>query len=255
MQRWYVSDLMTREVVSVGADMDCKAVADLLVEHGISAVPVVDGQGRVLGVLGEDDLLARLEYADRLPRHPLAVRWSRGRAAARAGDMAGVLMTSPAVTVQPTDTVTRAARVMGAARVKQIPVVDADGRLVGIVTRQDLLHMYSRPDEGIRASVLDAVLTPLGVDPAALDVQVRDGVVTLAGALDRRSTAAVLVSLTEAVPGVTAVVDQLRYRVDDGNLDPRRPAGRDAVCQLSPDRGGTRVPEPGGPPAPHGAAA
>lgn len=222
MQRWYVADVMTREVVAVAPDTGCAAIADVLVEHGISAVPVIDGDGRVLGMVGEQDVLARLEYADRVPHHPLSTRWWRTRPVGPAGDTARTLMTAPAVTVGPGETVTRAARRMGAARVKQMAVVDGDGRLVGIVTRQDLVHLYARPDDEIRCSVVDGVIRPLGIDPQAVTVEVRGGVVTLAGALDRRSTAAVAASLAGAVPGVVEVVDRLRYRIDDGDLDPRR---------------------------------
>jgi CBS-domain-containing membrane protein len=215
MKRWYVGDVMTREVISVPADLGYKAVADLLVRYSISAVPVVDGERRVLGVVSEADLLARLEYSDRVPRHPLSTRWMRAGGRTGCGDRAGDLMTAPAVTIAETETVTRAARLMGAARVKRIPVVDGDGRLVGIVSRRDLVSIYTRPDSQIRAAVIDGVIRPLWIDPDTVDVRVRGGVVTLSGLLERHSTAAILLSLTEATPGVVDVVDRLRYEVDD----------------------------------------
>src|SRR5256885_8428962 len=101
---------MTRDVVSVPTTAGYKEIADLMVRHGISAVPVVDAQRHVLGVVSEADLLAKLEYADRVPRHPLAARRVRMDRQKAAGDTAGELMTAPAVTVRPTETVTRVAR-------------------------------------------------------------------------------------------------------------------------------------------------
>src|SRR5690242_18784603 len=144
MKRWYVADVMTRDVVSVGATTGYKQIADVMVQHGISGVPVVDTAHHVLGVVSEADLLAKLEYADRVPRHPLAARGMRVDRVKAAGDTAGELMTSPAVTVRATDTVTRVARLMDASRVRRVPVVDEAGQLVGIVSRRDLVRMYLR---------------------------------------------------------------------------------------------------------------
>jgi CBS domain-containing protein len=125
-------------------------VADLLVQHGVSAVPVVDATGSVAGVVSEADLLAKLEYADRTPRHPLSARRMRYRSRKAAGDTAAELMTAPAVTVHATETVTRAARLMDAAGIKRLPVVDGGGRLVGIVARRDLLRLT--PDRTARSA-------------------------------------------------------------------------------------------------------
>lgn len=137
MKRWYVGDMMTTDVVTVPPEMPYKLVADLLVRRGVSAVPVVDPTGVVLGVVSEADLLAKLEYADRTPRHPLSARRMRYRSRKAVGDTAAELMTAPAVTVSATETVTRAARLMDAAGIKRLPVVDDGGRLVGIVARRD----------------------------------------------------------------------------------------------------------------------
>jgi CBS domain-containing protein len=219
MKRWYVSDVMTRDVVTVSPGTGYKQIADLMVHRSVSAVPVVDDERRVLGVVSEADLLPKLEYADRVPRHPLAVRRLpeplRRKASA---DTAAELMTAPAVTVRPTETVTRAARLMEAARVKRVPVVDAGGHLVGIVSRRDLVRLYTRPDADIRAAVADSMLRSLWIDPALLGIQVHDGIVTVSGHLDRRSTAAIVVAFTHAVPGVVDVVDELTYDFDDGDI-------------------------------------
>jgi len=232
MKRWYVGDVMTRDVVSVGTTTGYKEIADLMVHHSISAVPVVDADRHVLGVVSEADLLAKLEYADRVPRHPLALRRLRNGRQKAAGDTAIGLMTAPAVTIPATETVTRVARLMDAARVKRMPVVDEDGRLVGIVSRRDLVRIYTRPDPDILTSVTDGVLRSLWIDPALLDITVRAGIVRLAGHLDRRSTADIVVAFTKATPGVVDVIDKLDCDVDDrdsmvfGRDNPGQPAIR-----------------------------
>ena len=232
MKRWYVGDVMTRDVVSVGTTTGYKEIADLMVHHSISAVPVVDADRHVLGVVSEADLLAKLEYADRVPRHPLALRRLRNGRQKAAGDTAIGLMTAPAVTIPVTETVTRVARLMDAARVKRMPVVDEDGRLVGVVSRRDLVRIYTRPDPDILTSVTDGVLRSLWIDPALLDITVRAGIVRLAGHLDRRSTADIVVAFTKATPGVVDVIDKLDCDVDDrdsmvfGRDNPGQPAIR-----------------------------
>ncbi len=217
MRRWCVGDVMTTEVVTVTADAGYKEIADLLVARSVSAVPVIDADRRVLGVVSEADLLAKLEYADH--GHPLGPVSRRDRAERRkaAGDSAAELMTTPAATIRSTATVSRAARIMEAAHVKRLPVVDDDGRLIGVVARRDLVRLYARPDEAIRECVLE-VLHALWIDLSGLDVQVSDGVVTLAGRVDRRSTVSIAVRFTQAVPGVVDVSDRLGYEFDDGDL-------------------------------------
>lgn len=206
---------MTRDVVSVTPETGYQKIADILVSRRVSAVPVVDADRRVVGVVAEADLLAKLEYADRVPRHALAVRRLRADWARTAGDSAYDLMSTPPVTIRADATVSRAARLLDAARVKRLPVIDSDGRLVGVVSRRDLVHLYARPDDQIRASVVEDVVGGLGLPPGTVDVQVRAGVVTLRGAVDRHATATVLVSFTQATPGVVDVVDELTYAMDD----------------------------------------
>ncbi len=218
MKRWYVGDVMTREVVTVPAQMGYKEIADLMVRHSVSAVPVVDADRRVLGVVSEADLLAKLEYADRVPRHVLTTRRMKSGRQKAAGDTAGELMTAPAVTVRATETVTGAARLMEAARIKRMPVVDEQGGLVGIVSRRDLVRLYTRPDSEVRRSVAEGVLRSLWIDPAMLEIRVRSGIVTLAGHLDRRSTCEIVVAFSKATPGVVDVVDELTYDFDDSDV-------------------------------------
>jgi CBS domain-containing protein len=213
---------MTGEVATVTAGTEYKRIADLLVERAVSAIPVVDDRRRVLGVVSEADLLAKLQYPERVPHHPLVSRRTSRVPRKAAGDTAAELMSSPAVTIRSTATVEQAARLMDAARVKRLPVVDADERLVGILARRDLVRLYTRPDEQIRASVVNDLLSALWVDPKAVQVSVRAGVVTLRGRLDRRTTASIVASFTHTIPGVVDVVDELTYEFDDGELNPHR---------------------------------
>jgi CBS-domain-containing membrane protein len=181
--------------------------------------------------VSEADLLAKLEYADRTPRHPLSARRMRHRSRKADGDTAAELMTAPAVTVHRDETVTRAARLMEAAGIKRLLVVDDDGRLAGIVSRRDLLRLYTRPDSQLRTALVDGVLHSLWIDPSTVDIAVADGVVTLTGHLERRSTAAVVAAFVLGTPGVVDVVDRLTFDEDDspliGRADPFRAAAQD----------------------------
>jgi CBS domain-containing protein len=215
MKQWYVGDVMTRDVVMVTADVGYKAIADLMVQHSVSAVPVVDADHAVLGVVSEADLLAKLEYPDREPPHLLLARRTRDGRRKAAGDTAGELMTAPAVTVRATATVTAAARLMEASRIKLMPVVDDGDRLVGIVSRRDLVRLFTSPDDDLRQVVLEGVLRSLWIDQTAVDVVVSSGVVTLAGHVYRRSLGDIVVACTRATPGVVDVVDELTYDIDD----------------------------------------
>ena len=129
-----VRNMMTTEVVTVEPSTPFKEIVARLAGRRVSAVPVVDAVGRVLGVVSEDDLLLKEEYPDAEQDVPLV--WTRRRRVERekaAGTCAHELMTAPPVTVPPTATVAEAARRMHAAGVKRLPVVDEDGRLLGIV--------------------------------------------------------------------------------------------------------------------------
>jgi CBS domain-containing protein len=211
MRRWCVADVLTRDVAAVGTGAGYKEIADLLVNRAVSAVPVVDGERHVLGVVSESDLLAKLEYADRAPRHPLVSRRLRTGWRKAEGDTAAELMTAPAVTIGPQTPVSQAARAMGTARVKRLPVVDEDGVLLGILSRRDLVRLYTRADDEVRAAIVSEVLPALWVEPTAVRVGVRAGVVTLTGRVDRYSTAALVARVVEATPGVVDVVDKLVY--------------------------------------------
>jgi CBS domain-containing protein len=207
MQRWSVADVMTTDVVSVGPNSGYRQIADLLVRHRISAVPVVAADGSVIGVVSQADLLEKLEYADARPHHPLIAR-TMSSPRTLTGDTAAALMSAPAVTIGATAPVSTAARLMGAARVKRLPVVDPDDKLVGIVSRHDVLRLFARPDEEVRASVLHA-LAALGADPKRLRAEVNSGLVLLSGPIDDEDTARTIAAVVASIPGVVEVLDEL----------------------------------------------
>lgn len=209
MKSWTVDDVMTRVVVSVEESAGYRTVVDLLIGRRVSAVPVVDASQRVTGVVSEADLLRKIEYAgDESPRLFEGRRRRGERGKALAGTVAE-LMSAPAVTVPAGTSIADAARLMDGEDVKRLPVVDDLGRLVGVVTRSDLLRVHLRTDDDlwgeIEAAVRDEEVTST----------VSDGVVTLAGRVAQASVAEELVRLTRQVPGVVKVIDRIRYDYDD----------------------------------------
>jgi CBS domain-containing protein len=149
---------MTDTVVAVRERANFKEIVDALVGYGVSGVPVLDADDRVVGVVSEADLMPKLEFAgDTAAGDTAAGDTAAGDIA--AGDIAAELMSSPAITIGPDASIVEAARLMEAESVKRLPVVGEEGRLAGIVTRRDLLRVYLRPDPAIgedrRADVED----------------------------------------------------------------------------------------------------
>ena len=208
-----VKDVMTTRVVSVNRDASFREMAAALREHRVSAFPVVDADGEVIGVVSEADMLTKQALGSEpqgMPGMITGLLRHREHAKAR-GITAGDLMSSPAVTVAPEDTVKRAAKLMYTRKVKRLPVVDAGGHLVGIVSRADVLAIFDRPDEEIRTEIRDQIIRDAFlIDPATYGVIVRDGVVTLAGP-ESNDVGHDLVHRIRHVPGVVAVRDRLSY--------------------------------------------
>lgn len=189
MQHRMVSDLMTTPVVRVGKDAGFKEIAKLLAEYDITAVPVVDDDDRPVGVVSEADLLrkeaGRLDPAGLLPvLHPRPADRTKQEATTAEG-----LMNSPAITARPQWTVVEAAQVMDRYRVKRLPVVDEAERLVGVISRADLLRVFLRGDRAIREEISrDVLIRTLGIAPDSVTVHVVDGRVALSGIVERKSS-------------------------------------------------------------------
>ncbi|MEU0685022.1 MULTISPECIES: CBS domain-containing protein [Streptomyces] len=224
-----VGAVMTTDVVTAAYGTPLRDVIRALGEHRVGGLPVTDEEDRVIGVVSTSDLTRSRPHAagpdgttrpwwTRLPRRVPGLRRAR---------TAGVVMTAPAVTVRARATVTEASWLMTRHGVERLPVVDDEERLVGIVTRSDLLQAVLRTDGDIERAVRRDVLgTTLWLTPRVLAVTVEDGVVTLTGRLERRSDVDMAVRAASRLDGVVAVVDQLSYRVDD-----RRPLSAGAAAE------------------------
>jgi CBS domain-containing protein len=219
-----VRSVMTREVVTVTEQAPFTEMVRLLAVHKISALPVVSGTGWVVGVVSEADLLRKQQYqADYDGDSWLERRRQREARAKAAGRTAAAVMSAPVITVDPDATVAMAAKLLARHGIKRLPVVDEGHRLVGIVSRADLLRLFLRDDEAIRREVAEEVLArTLWLDPHTVTVAVQDGIVTLSGRLERKSLVSTAVHLTRRVPGVVDVVSQLSFDRDDDRPEPAR---------------------------------
>jgi len=215
-----VKDLMTPQVVTIGPATPFKEIVARLANHRVSAVPVVDDDGLVLGVVSEADLLLKEEFPD--PDADIPLFWTKRRRLERdraAATTARDLMSVAVVSIAPDATVAEAARRMHTAGVKRLPVLDEGGRLVGILSRADLLKVFNRPDQAIRREIMDEVIVgEFMMDPNRFFIHVTDGVVVLQGRVERRSLLPSLVRAVHSVEGVVRVKNRLTFDIDD--VDP-----------------------------------
>ncbi|MET7519315.1 CBS domain-containing protein [Streptomyces sp. NPDC005480] len=195
-----VSDVMSHTAVAVGNEASYKEMVELMHQWKISALPVLEGEGRVVGVVSEADLLPKEAFRREDPKLP--EQWEEASKAGAA--LAGELMSSPAVTVHPDATIAEAARIMARKGVKRLPVVNNVGMLEGVVSRGDLLKVFLRPDEVIEDEIRHVVLREL-MPPARLQATVLEGVVTLHGPLGDRALVPLLARAIRAVEGVVDV--------------------------------------------------
>lgn len=226
MKHRKVGNVMTADVVAVTESTPFKEVATLLARHRVSGVPVVDDDEKVVGVISETDLMLRqAQEAAEGPRLLRRLPAARRRAAKAAALTAGRLMSTPPVTVHADDSIARSARAMARHRIERLPVLDEENRLVGIVTRHDLLQVFLRRDDDIREEVIQEILVrTLWLTPQMVEVDVTDGVVTLEGELERESEVSIAGRMTAQIDGVVAVVNRLTARFDDSQLQPTSPA-------------------------------
>ena len=201
-----VLDLMTTQVFTVGPDTAIKEAAQLIFRHRVSGLPVVDDSGRVVGIITEADFLrlevARVEEADPAPLETVGEVMSRG-----------------VVTIFPEQGVAEAAKIMVVQDVKRLPVVDHEDHLQGIISRLDIVAVFTRPDEVIEDEIReDLVRRVLFVDPDAIEVSVSGGVVTFRGEIGTRNEAGLLEELARRLDGVMRVENELSWRLDDSQV-------------------------------------
>jgi CBS domain-containing protein len=218
-----VRDLMTTEVFTVRPDAAFKDVVEALLEHDVSGLPVVDEQGRLMGIVTEADLMSKEAYGGRR-RRPVKLlvdlltgdsRWVDKAKALTAETM----MTRRPLAIGPGDDVTFAARRMLEHRVKRLPVVDEDNQLVGIVSRHDLLRIFDRSDEEITVDLRDRLASPrYAPDDHAVTFTVDQGVVMLRGTVLHPSDRPAVEALARSVAGVVAVEAHVEAREPEPTL-------------------------------------
>jgi CBS domain-containing protein len=223
-----VKDLMTSEVLTVRTGTPLKDAAALLAQHRISGLPVVDDQRRVLGVLSEGDILYKesetrehRSFLERLLTAPGNGALELKLAARTVGEA----MSAPALTIGPRRSVTEAATTMIDEGVKRLPVVDHDERLMGIITRADLVRAFIRSDEEVEREIReDVIRKTLWLEPEQLTIVVSGGEVELSGQVETKTDAELLPVFVQRVPGVVGVLSKLRWREENGKHEPRAPA-------------------------------
>jgi CBS domain-containing protein len=214
-----VQEIMTTRVIWVKKDATFREMATALHEHRVSAFPVVDDDRKVIGLVSEADMLNKEALVDESGVFG-GILHRRDQAKAR-GVIAGDLMTTAVVAVRPDDTVEHAAKLMYERRVKRLPVTDENGRLVGIISRADVLSVFDRTDHDIYQEITDEVILGRCLEnPSAFQVTVKDGIVTLAGRPETIETGHNIVRHVRHVQGVVAVRDRLSYP------PPERASGR-----------------------------
>lgn len=211
-----VRDLMTTDPVTTAPDASLKEAARLMVRNQVSGLPVMDGE-RLVGILTEGDYLRR--EADREQPYRLSLLealFGEGSKDGPAVEKVSEVMSEKVHTIGPDASISEAARVMSHKNIKRLPVVDSEGRLLGIVSRADVVNAFTKPDEVIEDEVReDIVRRLLFLEPDAVGVAVVDGVVTLTGRLENRTEAHLLEELTRRISGVVRVDSHLEFEVDD----------------------------------------
>ena len=211
-----VADVMSTDLVTATRGTPYKELISRMRERGIHALPVVEAGDRLVGIVSDTELALKQEYrpSGRVPFLEGAARRRERRKAAAI--VAEECMSRPAAVIAPDATVPEAARLLHRRGVHHLPVVDAQGRLVGIVSRRDLLRVFLRGDDEIAGRIRHGVLrATLDLPEDAIEVHVHEGLVRLRGAVELRSQAREIGQLAQVIDGVVAVVNELGYGRDD----------------------------------------
>ena len=197
-----VVDLMTTDVITVSSETGIRDAARLMFRNRVSGLPVTTADGMLAGIITEADFL-RLEV-------------DRQEGATELGETVGDVMSPGVVTTGPDTEIYDAAKMMTFQDIKRLPVVDDDARLLGIISRADIVSVFTRPDDVIEDEIReDLIRRVLFIDPDQLDVAVTNGVVTFVGEVGTRNEARLLSELAFRLDGVLHVESQLAWRHDD----------------------------------------
>jgi len=201
-----VVDLMTTDVITVSRETGIRDAARLMFRNHVSGLPVVGPDGTLSGIITEADFL-RLEV-------------DRHEGNAEIGETVGEVMSRGVVTTGPETEVYDAAKMMTVQDIKRLPVVDEDARLLGIISRADIVSVFTRPDDVIEDEIReDLIRRVLFIDPDQMEVSVARGVVTFTGIVGTRNEARLLSELASRLDGVLHVESRLSWRHDDGPQD------------------------------------
>jgi CBS domain-containing protein len=213
-----VEKLMTRQVAAVMPEASLKGAAAVLAQGHVSGLPVIDGNRVVVGVLSESDIVYRETGGSDSAHFVQSLTLPKDQPDRKAqATTVRDAMSSPAITIESRHPIDRAARIMVNKRVRRLPVVDAEGHLVGIVTKADLVRAFIRSDDELAREIREDVLERrLWLKPEAIDVHVHDGEVELSGQVETRADAQLIPGFVEQIPGVMHVLSKLSWREDEG---------------------------------------
>ena len=214
-----VGEAMTRQVLTVHPDAPFKQIVEVLVGQGIDALPVVDERGELLGVVSGSDLTCHEESSPSFGQLLTSGRTALTHARKARGRTARELMSAPARTTSPDTGVCEALSAMGRNHVGRLCVTEG-GRLVGILTRSDLLRVFTRSDESLEPDVVRAVSDAVGRAGRGMTVTVAEGIAYLRGSVERASTAVLAGSAARGVPGIVDVQDDVVAEIDDVTVVP-----------------------------------
>jgi len=196
-----VVDLMTTDVIAVSPDTGLREAARLMFRNRVSGLPITDPDGTLVGIISEADFL-RLEV-------------ERQEGTRDQGETVGDVMSRGVVTVRPNAEIYEAAKIMAVQEVKRLPVVDEDDRLLGVISRADIVSIFTRPDDVIEDEIReDLIRRVMFIDPDDIAVSVTNGVVTLSGEVATRNEASMLEELTNRLDGVLKVQTKLTWVED-----------------------------------------
>ena len=221
MKRVVAREIMTSPVITATPETPFREIAMLMLHHRVSGLPVVDDSGRLLGIISEADLIRKEEQP--LPQPPIVGWHGRSlwlerlvdRHQKATGMTARDLMTENVVTATEETKAHELAHLMLARGVNRIPIV-REGRVVGIVTRADILRVFVRTDAALAADITQALLQDLWIDPSGLAITCTNGVVAIAGQVDRHSDKEFIIKWVKSIDGVVGLnADGLTYRIDD----------------------------------------